>query len=54
MTVTCPYFLAEVMVKFTRKAKRHFVMVIKCSMYQIECNSGHNSRLVPIRIFLIY
>ena len=51
MTVTCPYFL---MVKFTRKAKRHFVMVIKCSMYQIECNSGHNSRLVPIRIFLIY
>ena len=46
--------LPEVMVKFTRKANRHFVVVIKSGVYQIECNSGHNSKLVPIRIFLMY
>ena len=42
----CWYFLPEVIVKFTRKARRHFVLVIEISMHLIiECISGHNSTL---------
>ena len=38
----CPYFLLEVMVKFTRRATGHFVMLIEIGMHLIESNSGHN------------
>ena len=34
----CPYFLPEVMVKFTKKARGHFVTLIKSSMHLTECN----------------
>ena len=33
----CPYFLPEVMVKFTRKTRGHFVMLIEISMHLIQC-----------------
>ena len=39
----CPYFLPEVMVKFTRKARGHFVMLIESGMHRFECIAGHNS-----------
>ena len=31
----CRYFLSEVMVKFTRKARGHFVMLIESGMHLI-------------------
>ena len=31
----CPYFLPEVMVKFTRRVTGHFVMLIEISMHLI-------------------
>ena len=36
MTITCPYFSPEVVVKFTRMATRHFVTLIKIGMHLIE------------------
>ena len=39
----CTYFLPEVMMKFARKAKGHFAMLIEVGMHLIECISGHNS-----------
>ena len=36
----CPYFLPKVMVKFPRKARGHFVTLIKVGMHLIECISG--------------
>ena len=41
MTFTCPYFLPEVMVKFTWKARGHFVTLIEVGMHLIACISGH-------------
>ena len=38
-----PYVLPEVTVKFTRKARRHFVSLIESGIRLIECISGHNS-----------
>ena len=38
-----PYFLPEMMVKFTRKARRHFVSLIESGIRLVECISGHNS-----------
>lgn len=38
----CPYLLPEVMVKLTRKAEGHSVMLIYVSMHAITCISGHN------------
>ena len=38
----CPYFLPEVMVKYTRKARRHFVTLIEVCMHLITCISVHN------------
>ena len=42
----CPYFLPDVMVKFTRKAKGHFVTLIEVGMHLIERNRGHIKLLV--------
>ena len=39
----CLYFLPEVMVKFRKKARGHFVTLIQIGMHLIECTSGHNS-----------
>ena len=36
----CPYFLPDVMVKFIRKARGHFVLLIQAGMRLIECISG--------------
>ena len=38
----CPYFLSEVMVKYTRKVRRHFVTLIEVGMHLITCTSVHN------------
>ena len=38
MTFTCPYFSPKVMVKFSRKVKGHFVMLIESAMHLVECN----------------
>ena len=43
-----PYFLPEVMVKFTRKGKGHFVSLSESSMHLMECISGHNPRLCTV------
>ena len=43
MTFTCPYFLPEVMMKFTRKERVHPVTLIKMGIHLIECISGQNS-----------
>ena len=37
-----PHFSPEVMVKFTRKARGHFVTLTESSMPLVECISGHN------------
>ena len=37
----CPYFLPEVMVKFTRRATGHFMTLIEVGMHLIMCISGH-------------
>lgn len=44
--IFCPYFQPEVMVKFTRTAKEHFMMLIELSMLPTECIAGPNSSLV--------
>ena len=41
MTFTCPYFLPELMVKFTREVKGHFVTLTEIGIHLIECISGH-------------
>ena len=43
----CQYFLPEVMVKFTRKARGHFVTFIESGMHLIKCISGHNYKSEP-------
>ena len=40
--LNCPYFLPELMVKFTRKARGHFVMLTQIAMLLITFISGHN------------
>ena len=37
----CLYFSPEVMVKFTRRAMGHFMMLIENDMHLIMCISGH-------------
>ena len=49
MTFTYPYFSPEVMVKFTRKVKGHFMTLIKIVTRQTECNPeerGMGTKLV--------
>ena len=36
-----PYFLPEVMLKFTRKVKGHFVTLIEVGMHLITCPPAH-------------
>ena len=38
--LSCPYFLPEVMVKFSRKARGHFVTLIEVGVHVIEGISG--------------
>ena len=33
----CPYFLPEVMVKFTRRVTGHFVMLIESGLHLFDC-----------------
>ena len=49
----CPYFLPEVIVKFTRKAKGQLVVLIWSSIHLITWISGRNwkSNVVLIQIF---
>ena len=47
MTFYCPYFLPEVMVKFTRKARGHFVTLIEVGLHLIKCNPGARFSKVP-------
>ena len=45
MTFTCLYFSPEVMAKFTRRARRHFVTLIKNGMHQITCRVDQSANV---------
>ena len=42
MTFTCWYFLPQVMVKFTRKARGNLVTITEISTHLTEYISGHD------------
>ena len=43
--LSCPYFLPEVMMKFTREARGNFETLKQTGIHVTECISGHKSTL---------
>jgi len=53
MTFTCWYFLPQVMVKFTRKARGNLVTVTEISKHLTEYISGHDRSFIN-KFSLVY